>query len=70
MLLKQLAGRQLSIKGEKSHSWYISIKDILLKHIKYNLPLPLELLDLPPTSFESLLEKDKLKSLWTAIGPV
>ena len=43
---KQLARRQLSIKGDKSNSWYIAIKDILLK---YDLPHPWELLEAPPT---------------------
>ena len=42
---KKMARRQLSIKGEKSASWFIGMKDIFLK---YDLPLPWELLDSPP----------------------
>ena len=39
-----MARRQRSIKGEKSASWFIGVKDILLK---YDLPLPWDLLDSP-----------------------
>ena len=42
---KKMAGRQLSIKGEKSHSWFVGVKDILLK---YDLPLPWALMESPP----------------------
>lgn len=45
---KQLARRQLSVKGYKSHSWYICIREILLK---YKLPQPWDLLESPPTKF-------------------
>ena len=42
---KQLARRQLSIKGFSSNSWYIAIRKLL---IKYDLPQIWELLDNPP----------------------
>ena len=29
---KQVARRQLAVKGDKSNSWFIAIKDILLKY--------------------------------------
>ena len=45
---KQLARRQLSVKGDKSNSWFISIKDILLKYM-YDLPMPWQLLETQPT---------------------
>ena len=34
---KQVARRQLVVKGDTSNSWFIAIKDILLK---YDLPMP------------------------------
>ncbi|MEW8546756.1 MAG: reverse transcriptase domain-containing protein, partial [Candidatus Thiodiazotropha sp.] len=43
---KQLARRQLAVKGERSSSWFICIKALLLK---YRLPAPCDLLDTPPT---------------------
>lgn len=45
---KQLARRQLSVKGYKSHSWQICIREILLK---YELPQPWDLLESPPKMF-------------------
>ena len=49
-----MAGRQLSIKGEKSHSKFLGVKDILLK---YDLPLPWALMESPPNK---LARKDVL----------
>ena len=43
---KQKARRQLSVKRDSSFSWFMDVKAILLK---YNLPLPWDLLDSPPT---------------------
>ena len=43
---KQIARRQLSVKRDSSFSWFSDVKAILLK---YNLPLPRDLLDSPPT---------------------
>ena len=40
-----MARRQLSIKEEKSASWFIGMKDNFLK---YDLPLPWDLFDSPP----------------------
>ena len=45
---KQVARRQLAVKGDKSNSWFIGIKDIILK---YDLPMPWLLLDTAPTKF-------------------
>ena len=41
----QLARRQLSIKTDKSHSWFIAMREIFQK---YSLPDPYELLGSPP----------------------
>ena len=43
---KQLAYRQLLLKGESSHSWFVQIRKILCR---YDLPNPFELLDHPPS---------------------
>ena len=45
---KQVARRQLADNGDKSNSWFIGIKDILLK---YDLPVSWFLLDTQPTKF-------------------
>ena len=42
---KQVAYRQLSIKGHKSNSWFVAIRKICFK---YELMHPLELLQEPP----------------------
>ena len=47
----QLAKRQLEVKSYKSHSWYIAVKNVL---VKYNLPDPETLLENP---VEKLAEK-------------
>ena len=41
---KQLARRQLAVKGSDSHSWYIEVRKIL---VKYDLPSCWDLLDSP-----------------------
>ena len=55
---KKMARRQLSIKGEKSASWFIGVKDIFLK---YDLPLPWDLLDSSPNE---LAWKNVLNNKW------
>ena len=45
---KQLARRQLSVKGYRGSSWFVEIRKLLLK---YGLPPAWELLDDPPTKF-------------------
>ena len=40
----QLAERQLTVKDDRSHSWYIAVKNIMRK---YGLPEPLDLLQCP-----------------------
>ena len=50
----RLAVRQLSVKPSTSHSWFIAVKEILLK---YRLPDPLDLLDDPPPPHKTPLEK-------------
>ncbi|MCG8047714.1 MAG: reverse transcriptase domain-containing protein, partial [Candidatus Thiodiazotropha endolucinida] len=45
---KKIAVRQLSVKGENSHSWFIDVKHIL---IKYGLPSPWEIMESTPTKF-------------------
>ena len=45
---RKLALRQLSIKGENLHSWFIEVKHILTK---YGLPPPWALMDSSPTKF-------------------
>ena len=43
---KQIAYRQLSIKGCKSNSWFVAIKELCFK---YELSYPLDLLQDPPS---------------------
>ena len=62
---KQLARRELTTKGDKSSSWSICIKSLLLKH---RLLTPRELLDMPPPHHLSSLKKNRLKNRWTTIG--
>ena len=45
---KDLALRQLAVKDDNSHSWFIMIKKNLYK---YGLPSPYELLENPPTKY-------------------
>ncbi|MCG7866749.1 MAG: hypothetical protein JAY74_10300 [Candidatus Thiodiazotropha taylori] len=45
---KQVARRQLSIKGDNSCSWFVDIRNILWK---YDLPSPWILLDTPPSKY-------------------
>ena len=53
------------MKGEKSHSWYVSIKDILLK---YSLPSPWELSDSPPTKFARKRQVTKsVDTYWSSV---
>ena len=44
----RLAERQLTVKDDSSHSWYIAVKDIMKK---YGLPEPLDLLQCPRSKF-------------------
>ena len=45
---KNLAFRQLAVKDDNSHSWFIIIKKYLYK---YGLPSPYELLENPPSKY-------------------
>ena len=61
----QVARRQLAVKGDKSNSWFISIKDVLLK---YDLPMSWLLLDTPPTKFRWKNQvKKKVNKYWSDI---
>ena len=51
----QIAQRQLAMKDNRSKSWFIKVKELLMK---YGLPSPYELLSSPPT-------KDAWKNLTT-----
>ena len=44
----RLAERQLTVKDDSSHSWYIAVTNIMRK---YGLPDPLDLLQCPPSKF-------------------
>ena len=62
---KQVARRQLAVKGDKSNSWFIAIKDILLK---YDLPMPWLLLDTQPTKFRWKNQvKRKINHYWSEV---
>ena len=44
----RLSERQLTVKDDGSHSWYIAVKNIMRK---YGLPEPLDLLQCPLSKF-------------------
>ena len=59
---KNLALRQLAVKDDNSHSWFIMIKKNLYK---YGLPSPYELLEDPPSkSSWKRIVNDKLEKYW------
>ena len=60
-VVKQVARRQLAVKGDKSNIWFIGIRDILLK---YDLPMPWLLLDTPPTEFRWKNQVKKKVNKW------
>lgn len=62
---KQIARRQVSIKGDRSFSWFIDMKTILLK---YSLPLPWDLLESPPTkSGWKRTVKQRVEAYWAEV---
>ena len=54
---KQLARRQLAVKGLEGNSWYIEIRKLL---IKYGLPDCWELIENPPTKHRWKAQVNKL----------
>ena len=53
------------VKGDKSNSWFITIKDILLK---YDLPMPWFLLDTQPTKIRWKNQvKRKINHYWSEV---
>lgn len=65
MIEKQLARRQLAVKGDKSRSWFICIESLLLK---YKLPTPWKLLDMPPPKvYRKKQVKEQVDNYWSDI---
>ena len=60
---KRIAYRQLNIKGHRSNSWFIAIRELC---VKYDLTNPLELLQDPPSkeSWKRTVNK-QVNSYWT-----
>ena len=62
---RQLATRQLTVKSLSSHSWFITIKKLL---VKYGLPDPLELLNSLPTKYAWKRRVNKqINNYWTSL---
>ena len=49
---RQLVTRQLTVKSFSSHSWFLTIKKLL---VKYGLPDPVELLTSPLTNRSTII---------------
>ena len=61
---KRIAHRQLNIKGQKSNSWFVALRELCFK---YDLPQPLDILNDPPgkEKWKRIVNK-QVNGYWTA----
>ena len=61
---KRIARRQLNIKGQKSNSWFVALRELCFK---YDLPQPLDILNDPPgkEKWKRIVNK-QVNGYWTA----